>query len=262
MVGLIPVSINRYIMPFKKFEMNIAQRMVALLYFISLMMLAFPFSPLVVVLMPIMLSIRIKWEKTMTLRFYAKPKDLWQAHKAGSFFNMFYMASLTLVALPAMLLFMTQHTFAKECNSQDDFVGLCAGEVDTNTNLCVLDDTSDYFDYFSDMDNCAEGYPACVCAYNCGAFGNKPNAFESVRAAMYNFAYIKVLWEYVIAPSYFSWWLVGFFYVFARKKKNTIAVTEATYAESERGYEATIMTLENEKKQHTKVINRLKLLEK
>jgi hypothetical protein len=262
LVGFIPVAINRYIKPFKKFEMNIAQRMVALLYFISLMMLAFPFSPLVVVLMPIMLSIRIKWEKTMTLKYYAKPKDLWQAHKAGSYFILFYMASLTLVALPAMILFLSQHTFAKDCSKQDDFVGLCTDEVDASTNTCTLDSTSEYYDYFSDSSNCVEGYPACVCNYRCGAFVDLSNSFQSLRSTMYHISYVKTIWKYVIAPSYFAWWLVGFFYVFTRLRKNTIAVTEATYAETERGYEAQIMTLENEKKQHTKLINRLKLLEK
>jgi hypothetical protein len=262
LVGWIPVTINKYIRRFQKFEMNIAQRMVALLYFISLMMLAFPFSPLVVILMPIMMSFRIKWEKTMTLKYYAKPKDIWQAHKAGSFFVMFYMGSLTLVALPAMLLFLSQHTFAKDCNKQDDFVDLCAGAINTSNNTCSMDVDSIYYDYFSDTDNCAEGYPACVCNFRCGAFVDKSNVFQSLRSVMYSISYIKTIWQNVLAPSYFSWWLVGFFYVFSRLRKNTIAVTEATYAETERGYETTISTLENEKKQHTKLINRLKLLEK
>ena len=260
-VGYIPVAINRYILPFKKFEMNIAQRMVALLYFISLMMLAFPFSPLVVVFMPIMMALRIKWEKTWTLKFYAKPKDIWLAHKAGSFFVLFYMASLTLVALPAMLLFLSQHTFAKDCDRQDDFIGLCAGAIDAD-NKCSLDSTSEYYDYFSNADNCPEGYPACICNYKCGAFVNKPNAFEAIRSSMYRFTSLKLIWQNAIAPSYFAWWLVGFFYVFTRLRKNTIAVNDATFTETERGYEATIVTLENEKKQHTKLINRLKLLEK
>mmetsp|Transcript_4778 Transcript_4778/g.9008 ORF Transcript_4778/g.9008 Transcript_4778/m.9008 type:complete len:814 (+) Transcript_4778:117-2558(+) len=262
LVGYVPVAINRYIRPFKKFEMNIAQRMVALLYFISLMMLAFPFSPLVVMIMPIMMAFRIKWEKSMTLKYYAKPKDLWQAHKAGSFFVLFYMASLTLVALPAMILFLSQHTFAKDCSKQDDFIDLCTDAVDESTNLCTLDTTSVHYDYFSNTDNCPEGYPACVCLYRCGAFVDLSNAFQSLRSAMYKFSSVKAIWQNVIAPSYFAWWLVGFFYVFSRLRKNTIAVTGATYAESERGYEAQIMSLENEKKQHTKLINRLKLLEK
>lgn len=262
MVGFIPVAINKYITPFTKMEMNIAQRMVALLYFISLMMLSFPLNPLVVVVMPLMLAARIKWEKTMTLRYYAKPKDLWQAHKAGSFFVLFYMASLTLVAVPALLLFLSQHTFAKSCSKQDNFIGLCTDDVDETTNLCTMDTSSTYYDYFSDSTNCAEGYPACVCEFSCGAFMEYSNAFQSIRSMLYSFVSLKSLWQYVIAPSYFAWWLVGFFYVFTRLRKNTIAVADATFAEAERGYVTQIMALENEKKQHTKMINRLKLLEK
>lgn len=262
LVGWMPVMVNKYITPLQRFEMNIAQRMVALLYFISLMMLAFPFSPLVVVLMPIMMAIRIKWEKTVTLKFYAKPKDIWQAHKAGSFFVLFYMGSLTMIALPAMLVFLSQHTFSKDCDKQDDFVGLCAGAIHASNNTCSMDTTSDYYDYFSNSGNCAQGYPACVCDFRCGAFVDRSNVFQTIRSALYNFSSIRLLWQNVIAPSYFSWWLVGFFYVFTRLRKNTIAVTDAINAEAERGYEATIMTLENEKKQHTKLINRLKLLEK
>lgn len=262
-VGFLPDFINRRISPsFKRFEMNIAQRMVALLYFISLMLLAFPFSPLVVIFMPIIMSIRIKWEKTLTLRYYVKPKDVWQAHKSGSYFLLFYLISLTLVALPAMLLFMSQHTFAKNCDIQDNFIGLCASSVSAANNTCILDTSSEYYDYFSDSANCPEGYPACVCDYSCGPFINQPNAFQAARGTMYSLRVLKIIWRYCIAPAYLAWWLVGAMYVFSRLRKNTIAVNDAVHKEEEKALTTQIMSLENEAKRHTKLINRLKLLEK
>jgi len=262
LVGFGPFVINRYVKPYQKFEMNIAPRMVALLYFINLMMLAFPFSPLVAVFMPIMLAIRLKWEKFLTLKFYGKPKDIWQAHKAGTFFVLFYMMSLTIVALPALLLFLSQHTFAKTCALQDNFVKLCTDDVSSTDNTCTLDTASKYYAYYYNSNNCADGYPACVCEYSCGPFVNTANAFQPLRDAIYEFSALKFIWKRLIAPSYCAWWIVGFLYVFTRLRKNTLVVTEATFAEKERGYETQIMSLENEKKQHTKLINRLKLLEK
>jgi hypothetical protein len=259
-MGGFNVVVNAYVMPFPKKEFNIAQRMVAMLYFVSLMTLTFPFSPLTAVLSPFMLAARIKWEKIVTLKIYAKPKTVWTAHKAGTFFVLFYIMSLTFVAIPSAVYFLSRETFPKSCDLQDDHIELCISAITVNNN-CTLDTQSDYYRLYSDNSYCVEGYPACICDYACGPFVHEPNAFTAFRQIIQGVAGVKLVWEYIFQNSYGAWFLAGFFYVLSRLRRNTVGVNSDGYKDKERSLETHITALENERSKHEKLINRLKLLD-
>ena len=259
-MGMVKVVINAYVMATPKKEFNIAQRMVAMLYFVSLMLLNFPFSPLSVIILPFMLSARIKWEKYVTLKFYAKPKAVWTAHKAGSFFVLFYIMSLTFVGIPSAVYFLSRETFPKSCDIQDADIGLCSADL-TDDDTCTLNPNSNYYSLYNDAAYCEEGYPACICQYPCGPFVNERNAFAPFRKTLQGTIVVGVVWDYIFKNSYGAWFLAGFFYILFRMRGNTVKINSQGYSEKERSLETHITALENEKKKHEKLINRLKLLD-
>lgn len=258
-VGYLNIFLNRYFYPTGKKEFNIAQRMVSLLYFVSLMTLTFPFAPLSVIFFPIMLSLRIKWEKYISLHFYSKPKSLWAPHKAGSFFAMFFLISILIVALPASMYFISRSTFPKSCPIQDNEIGLCSGEVGTD-NTCELNVDSEYYDLYKKTSYCS-AYPLCICEDACGPFVNSVNAFAPFRKSIQGIQVLDVFWEYVINTSYGAWVISCLFYVIAKMRKNSIKVSSESFKEKEKNYETHIQSLENEKKKHEKIIQRLKLMD-
>ena len=259
-MGLGNIFVNNFIMPFPKKEFNIAQRMVAMLYFVSLMLLTFPFTPLSVIVLPVMLACRIKWEKYVTLKCYAKPKTVWTAHKAGTFFVLFYIMSLSFVAVPSAVYFLSRETFPKSCDIQDVYPELCESDI-SDDGTCTLNVDSDYYSLYNDNTYCQEGYPACICDYACGAFVHEHNAFAPFRRSIQDVAVVEYLWEYILKTSYGAWFLTGFFYVLSRMRRNTVSVNSQGFKDKERSLETHITALENEKKKHEKLINRLKLIE-
>lgn len=259
-MGSLNIIINRFLFPCPKKEFSIAQRMVSLLYFVSLMTLTFPFAPLSVIFFPIMLSIRIKWEKYISLNFYSKPQSLWAPHKAGSFFSMFFLISLLIVAIPSSIYFLSRETFPKDCSIQDNYIGLCTDNIENGGDTCDLDIHSDYYKLYSKTSYC-ESYPACICDDSCGPFIQYNNAFGPFRDKIKSLRGLDFIWEYIIQTSYGAWVLCCLFYVIAKMRKNSIKVNLDSYKEKEKGLESHILTLENDKKKHEKIIQRLKLID-
>jgi hypothetical protein len=260
-VGYLNIFVNRYIHSMAKKEFNIAQRMVSLLYFVSLMTLTFPFAPLSVIFFPLMLSLRIKWEKYISLQFYSKPKSLWAPHKAGSFFAMFFLISILVVALPASVYFLSRSSFPKSCALQDHEIGLCDGDLDTDTNICELNPNSDYYVLYSKSSYCSPGYPDCICQDACGPFIDNTNAFAPFRSSLQGVQVLDIFWEYIVKTSYGAWVMTCLFYVVAKMRRNTIKVNSDSFKEKEKSAEAHIQSLENDKKKHEKIIQRLKLMD-
>jgi hypothetical protein len=260
LVAYMNIFINRFLYATSKKEFNIAQRMVSLLYFVSLMTLTFPFAPLSVIFFPLMLSLRIKWEKYISLRFYSKPQSLWAPHKAGSFFAIFFLISIMIVAIPASVYFLSRTTFPKACDIQDQDIGLCDGGVSSEDNTCTLNPSSAYYDLYRKESYCS-GYPACICEEACGPFINDLNAFTPFRERLQETQGLNLLWEYVIKTSYGAWVLCCCLYVIAKMRRNSIKVNSDNFKEKEKGYEAHISSLENDKKKHEKIIQRLKLMD-
>lgn len=258
-VGYLNVFLNRYIYSVPKKEFNIAQRMVSLLYFVSLMTLTFPFVPLSVVFFPLMLILRIKWEKYVSMTLYSKPQSLWAPHKAGSFFAMFFLISILIVAIPASVYFLSRATFPKSCLIQDDDVGLCDGDIGSD-NTCDLNINSEYYKLYSKSSYCS-GYPACICEDACGPYVDSTNSFAPFRDSIQSVQVLGIFWDYIIRTSYGAWVLSCLFYVIAKMRRNTVKVNSDSFKEKEKSYEAHIMSLENDKKKHEKIIQRLKLMD-
>lgn len=244
-----------------KVEFDIAQRMVAMLYFVALMFLCFPFAPLTVIVMPLMLAARLKLEKKFSLMLYARPRTIWVAHKSGITFTIFYMLSLLFIALPSAAYFLTRKTFPKDCDIQDEFIGLCASALNTTTNTCTLDTSSDFYDLFSDTSYCRDGYPACICEFACGPYVSEINSYESFKQYVYSIVAVKYFYEYLIQYSCGAWLLFTLCYILARMRRNTIKVANEAFSDKERGLLSHIEILENEKKKNEKLIQRLKLID-
>jgi hypothetical protein len=270
-VGYLNVFLNRFIHSMAKKQFNIAQRMVSLLYFVSLMTLTFPFAPLSVIFFPLMLSLRIKWEKYISLHFYSKPKSLWAPHKAGSFFAMFFLISILIVALPASVYFLSRTTFPKSCSLQDHDIGLCDGDLGgggtgdddatlNSANICDLNVNSEYYNLYHKTSYCS-AYPLCICEDACGPFIDNTNAFAPFRNSLQGIQVLDIFWEYVIKTSYGAWVISCLFYVIAKMRRNSIKVNSESYKEKEKNYETHIQSLENDKKKHEKIIQRLKLMD-
>jgi len=161
--------------PFVKTEFEIAPTMIALLNFVSLVLLTFPFAPLSLLLFPFMIWINIKAECYAMLEFSAKPLKPWKAHQSGVIFTFFYLATLMLVGLPAAVYFLTTKTFPKDCMLQDNFVGLCSTSVSKTKLTCATSRNSDYYTTFGRISG---GYPNAICANACGAFVQSSSNFQ------------------------------------------------------------------------------------
>lgn len=240
---------------------NIAQRMVALLYFSSLMLFCFPFAPLAVVFMPFMLAARFKLEKNVTIEYYIKPRTAWAAHKTGFAFVMFYAGTLIMIAIPAAVYFLSRKTFSKDCSIQDDFIHLCSQNVDASTDVCPFDTSSPFYELYSSSKYCPEQYPACICQDACGPFIYEANAFAPFRRSLQLNTIVDFLWQYFFKMSYGAWLFSAYFFLSMKMKRNTIKVNEVASKEKERGLGDIISSLENEKKKHEKMIQRIKLIE-
>lgn len=258
--GYTPVIITKWFQPTSSTEFNIAQRMVALLYFVSLVMLAYPFMPLTLCLIPIMLALRLKFEKVVTMKYYKKPVTVWAAHKAGNTFVLFFMVSLICVGLPSSIYFLSSQTFSKNCNIQDNFVDLCDTEVSSSDEVCTLDPSNSYYHLYGDQSYCA-AYPSCICEYACGPFVSDSTPFNVFRESVMKNVFIKYIYMILFEYSYGAWTLTITYYILSCMRKNTVNANGDYFANINRTQETIITSLEAEKKKHERVLQRLKLIE-
>jgi hypothetical protein len=125
-------------------EFEAAQRIVETLKNHMLVMIAFPYVPHIVVILPIMQYISIKADYVWTLQYRSKPKRPWKAQKAGTVFSILYLCSIVVVGIPSAIFFLATKTFPKNCDIQDDNVGLCVSGLDAKNN-CLTDPGSPYY---------------------------------------------------------------------------------------------------------------------
>ena len=134
-------------------------------------MLAFPFVPMIVIFVPIVSYLSFKLEVHNTLKHRCKPKRPWKAQKAGSVFSLLYLISTVFVGIPMVIFFLASHTFPKNCDIQDNNVGLCRSDINAK-NICMTDVTSPYYYLYGGegIRGTLSDYPSMICKQACGMY--------------------------------------------------------------------------------------------
>ena len=246
--------------PFVKEEFAIAQRIVETLNLISVVFLSFPYAPLSLVFLPFFLYITLKWEKYTTLRFQSKPKRPWKAQKAGTVFTMFYLISLFLIGIPSVIFFLATKTFPKNCDIQDDYVDLCAYHPYSG-NVCTTDIYSPYYDSYGDPS--VFRYPASICEKSCGPFVgvSGPNIIPFIEA-IYTNSVLGGFYSALFYYPYLPWGLTIALFLILSLRNNSVDVIAYHSWSKERGLNTRILKLELEQKRQTKIIGRMRSIER
>jgi len=215
----------------------------------------FPFAPLTMIFVPIFLVINFKWEKYCVKKWYAKPKRIARGQSTGLVFTFFYLSTFIILGSTMGFYFLTSKTFAKDCNIQDDHVGLCASEV--ISDLCTVDTSSKYYPYFSSE---ANNYPHIICKDACGPFVSSVSNFEPLKDKMLGVYAVYFVWQVLFVYPYVPWFFVIVLALVIAIKVNSMDVLTYSSYNKEKEMEAHISTIEGERKKQEKTIKKLKQL--
>eukprot|EP01041_Mallomonas_annulata_P002214 gene2214-4302_t len=246
-----------------KAEFEIAPNIVSVLYFCGINLLLFPFAPLSILFMPVMLACKIYIEKLLLVRYYTKPKKPWKAQKAGTVFTSFFICTVILLAIPMTMFILGSANFAKSCDIQDHAVGLCLTGVSSVNHTCVIDSTSQYSTYFSDESRCAGGYPSCICSGTlaCGPFIYDIDAFTILKNEFSSIFVVGTIWNLFFENCYGAWIIVIILFVESNLRGNKLKVHQNISRDREKNMETTIQGLAADKAKQEKIIRKLKAIE-
>jgi hypothetical protein len=222
-VGIAPYIIA-YITkwPLEKWEFEIADRLVAMLNFIGMIHLSFPFAPITIVFVPIYLAINIYWESWLTQKYLIKPIRPWKAQKAGKIFGLFYLSTVLLLGMASTIIFLNTETYPKNCDIQDDYVNLCSSSIDPATNICTIDEDSLFAISF---DSNSE-YPKSICEASCGPFVSYEMGLTPLLQHVNSLSGLGFIWSSLFAYPYFTWFLIVFLLVYISLASNSANVNE------------------------------------
>lgn len=236
-------------------EFEVADQMVKRMNFVGLVFASFSFCPMTLIFVPIFLIIAFKYEKNVIKHFYVKPNRPWQGQKAGLVYISFYLASFVLVGVSVCAFFFTTKTFAKNCDIQDDGVHLCLGEVDSTSNVCTSNPSSEYYSAYK------TNYPASICEKSCGPFVRESSNLTPLHKAVEHLYGLQLLWDIFLVYPYLPWGLVLALSVALKIMNNSMDVIKYTASSNERSLETQIMALDAEKKRQEALLKKLQSIE-
>lgn len=207
--------------PLEKYEFELADRMVAMLNFLGMIHLSFPFAPLTIIFVPIYLAINIHWESYLTQRYLIKPKKPWKAQKAGKIFGLLYLCTVLLLGMASTIIFLNTETYPKNCNIQDEFVNLCSSAVNEITNICTINENSLYAISYKDQE-----YPKIICEEKCGPFVGVDMGLTPFLDYIYSFSGLGFIWNSLFTYPYFTWFLIIFLLVYINLSSNSAETYE------------------------------------
>lgn len=231
---------------------EIEPAMINLFSYMSLVMITFPFAPLAMVFLPVAFWVKIKWEVWVMVNYQARPKKTWQAQKSGWIFTSFYLATLTIIGLPAMIFFLSTNTFPKNCDIQDSYVRLCADSV-SDDNTCTTDSSNQYYSAYGAAD-----YPSTICSGACGPFVSYESSLTPVKSVIYSLTALKYVYIVLFETSYFTWVVVLVLFITRGFKNNTIKVDKEEEATTERVISTKMAELEASVRKANKAMERMK----
>jgi hypothetical protein len=240
-----------------KSEFIVAPNMIKRLNFIGLNLLALPFCPFLLILLPILLFCGFKLEKLILKYYYTKPSRPWKGGKAGFIYTSLYLISFLCIGITVNSYFFISKTFAKSCELQDQSIGLCLdGTYDSTAMTCSFDTSSKFYSYYG-----GTSYPKAVCLTSCGPFVDVSNNLTPFHSLISNIFILKILWSISFSYPYFPWISMIIVIMVILLKRNTIEVMKIISFNKERNMESQILSLEAERKKQIKIINKLKTIE-
>ena len=249
--------LNAYLGDFEPFPFEVEPAMINLFNTMSLVMIAFPFAPQAMIFLPLAIYGNVKVEVFCMMAFNGKPERTWKSHQSGVIFTSFYVVTLCIIGIPTAIMFLSSGTFSKNCDLQDQFVGLCVDDIDTADNRCEklkgLDSNNKFYDFYKDID-----YPKAFCEKSCGPFVSYDNSLTALKEVVFRIASLETVWKLLFDGAYVSWTIVIILVVNRYRAKNTRQTLSDSEAAKERVLNVQIESLEAERKKQEKVINRLK----
>jgi len=227
----------------------------------GLALMSWPFSPLSMIICPLMTAATIKFERYCILKFYNKPKEQWKSQKAIYLFTYLYMLTVMLFGVGFTLFFLNAENLPKSCDVQDRSIGLCSSALSSNFT-CILDESSEYFKGNNQSTICGnKGYPKCICEDKlaCGPFVRDLSALSPIRQYLYEFEPLKILYEVFFVTSYGTWFLLIAALTIISLRKNTLKVNTDHFNDTEGEKNLRIKVLEAENAKSKKSIARYKL---
>jgi len=244
--------------PWVKTEFNIADAMVNKFSFLGLVFVAYPFAPLSTIFVPMYMFISFKFEKYVIKLYYSKPKRPFRGQQAALLYAIFYLLTYILVGLTVSGYFVTTKTMAKNCDIQDDSVGLCVDSVGSaGTNLCETDSSNEYYDFWGKSGE----YPANVCESACGPFVSERSASASFKDAITGTGTLSQIWSAIFEYPYVPWFIVVCLAIAVVTRINAAEVTKVASYSKERALEAQIQASDAERKKQEKMLAKLKSIE-
>ena len=231
---------------------EIEPAMINLFSYMSLVMITFPFAPLAMVFLPLAFFVKIKWEVWVMLTYQARPKKTWQAQKSGLIFTSFYMATLTIIGLPAMIFFLSTNTFPKDCDIQDNYVNLCDGAVGAD-DTCTTDSSNQYYEAYG-----TSSYPSEICSGACGPFVSYDSSLMPLKNVIYNVTALKWIYIAMFETSYATWVAVILLLIARGFKANTIKIDKEHEEANERVISTKVAELEASARKANKALDRMK----
>lgn len=240
----------------KKTEFQVASTMIKRLNFAGLMLIALPFCPLLYLLLPLHFFIGFKFEKFVLRRWYCKPSRQWAGQKAGFVYSSLYLFTYLAIGATSTAYFLSSKTFAKSCDIQDKYIGLCEdGTYDASTETCTIDTSSSYAKTYS------SNYPAVICSNACGPFVDDASNLSPFRSLIETNIVTSTIWDLCFYYPYIpcvGCILLGMIIALSR---NSVDVLKIVSFNKERNLETQILALEAERKKQVKVIQKLKTIE-
>ena len=254
--SVVKILLNKYFNAnLKKKEFDVADELVSLLDLMAAQFLLFPFSPLSIVLLPLILAFKIKFETYFMLLLFNKPKRPWKSQKAGSVYITFYVITIFVTAFPSCVLLLISKTFQKSCAIQDEYIGLCVDDPIEKNGIyqCTTKTSSDYYNAYGQTT-----YPNSICSNACGAFVNYESATKPIVSSIESVGFFYGIYESLFIYPYLSWGIVVILAILAALMSNTLRVSHSSHINVEKVLETKVLTLEAENMKQAKIIARLK----
>jgi hypothetical protein len=247
---------------YRPLEFSVASSMMSMLYLIGLIVLAVPFVPLLLVLSPIIIVLRFKFDVYMTMHYFIKPIYSIPSSQVRKTFSVYYFLTVSFIGICSVCFFLATRTFPKECAQQDRYVGLCADAVDESTSLCTLATSSQFYELYSDLSYCSAGYPACVCSAEllCGPFETEVAAVAPLRRYAAAVPTLSLIWYLLLDGSAGAWFFLLIAFVSLSFRTNSYRITKRGKDDKETQLGEHIESITKDIQKQNKIINRAKEL--
>eukprot|EP00753_Platysulcus_tardus_P013050 PLAT3606.3.p1 GENE.PLAT3606.3~~PLAT3606.3.p1 ORF type:complete len:852 (+),score=356.19 PLAT3606.3:57-2612(+) len=198
----------------------VERRMVDLLYFQMVVLMAFPFFPLSSILCTILFFLNFKFEKLLLESVLSKPLKPWSAKDAGSFFIKFYLISVG-IAMAGVHLVLLNNGFPKSC----DLMTATALHTEPPRyqveNCDVLTNVAPFVNITRNTT-----FPNCICGGSlaCGPFADRQDGYDVLRTMLQKQRLTALVYNLTVANPVLGWLVAAVSIIAWFFKKNSLQV--------------------------------------